>query len=197
MMGLLRCCQHFVDYTYPHSLYEGGIEGEGIVKKLRPLCPNAVRKGWPCNLMNAYNRQNILASLNSGFKSYPSCSLPADGQHRANGKRYSTWVDVDHAMENNRPVSTVVLGSAASWQCHVLVHMFGVTYSKAININQLVEPVIDDVGFVYHGVTFENEKKLYGKTKKRNVLHPYVASLGQRRISSLLSFGQGLEIRPV
>jgi hypothetical protein len=186
-----------VDYTYPHSLYEGGIEGEGIVKKLRPLCPNAVRKGWPCNLMNAYNRQNILASLNSGFKSYPSCSLPADGQHRANGKRYSTWVDVDHAMENNRHVSTVVLGSAASWQCHVLVHMFGVTYSKAVNINQLVEPVIDDVGFVYHGITFENEKKLYGKTKKRNVLHPYVASLGQRRISSLLSFGQGLEIRPV
>jgi hypothetical protein len=63
MMGLLRCCQHFVDYTYPHSLYEGGIEGEGMVKELRPLCPNAVRKGWPCNLMNAYNRQNILASL--------------------------------------------------------------------------------------------------------------------------------------
>jgi hypothetical protein len=34
-----------VDYTYLHSLYEGGIEGEGMVKELRPLCPNAVRKG--------------------------------------------------------------------------------------------------------------------------------------------------------
>jgi hypothetical protein len=45
MMGLLRCRQHFVDYTYLHSLYEGGIEGEGMVKELRPLCPNAVRKG--------------------------------------------------------------------------------------------------------------------------------------------------------
>jgi hypothetical protein len=102
MMGLLRCRQHFVDfYTYPHSLYEGGIEGKGMVKELRPLCPNTVRKGWPCNLMNAYNQQNILASLTSGFESYPRCSLPTDGQHRANGKQYSTWVDVDHAMENN------------------------------------------------------------------------------------------------
>jgi hypothetical protein len=165
MMGLLRCRQHFVDYTYPHSLYEGGIEGEGMVKELRPLCPNAVRKGWPCNLMNAYNRQNILASLTSGFKSYPSCSLPTDGQHIANGKRYSTWVDVDHAIENNRSVSIVVLGSATSWQCHVLVRMFGVTYLVAISIDQLVEPVIDDVGFVYHGVTFENEKKVYDETK--------------------------------
>jgi hypothetical protein len=165
MMGLLRCRQHFVDYTYPHSLYKGGIEGKGMVKELRPLCPNAVWKGWPCNLMNAYNRQNILASLTSGFESYPSCSLPTDGQHRANGKRYSTWVDVDHAMENNRPLSIVVLGSATAWQCHVLVHMFRITHSVAISIDHLVEPVIDDVGFVYHGVTFENEKKVYDETK--------------------------------
>ena len=164
MMGLIRCCQHFVDYAYPHSLYEGGIEGEGMVKELRPLCPNAVRKGWPCNLMKAYNRQNILASLTCGFESYPRCSLPTDGQHRANGKRYSTWVDVEHAMKNHRPVSIVVLGSVMSWQCHVLVHMFGVTYSVAISIDQLVEPVIDDVGFVYHGVIFENERKVYDKT---------------------------------
>jgi hypothetical protein len=68
-------------------------------------------------------------------------------------------------MENNRHVLIVVLGTATAWRCHVLVHMFRVTYSKAININHLVEPVIDDVGFVYHGVTFENEKKVYDETK--------------------------------
>ena len=42
MLGLLRCRQHYKDYAYLHSLYEGGIEGEGMVKELRPLCPNAV-----------------------------------------------------------------------------------------------------------------------------------------------------------
>jgi hypothetical protein len=153
-----------VDYTYPHSLYEGDIDGEGMVKELRPLCPNVLRKGWSLNLMNAYNRQNILASLTIGFKSYLSCSLPADGQHKANGKQYSTWVDVDHAMENTCPVSIVVLGTPTAWQCHFLVHMFRLTYSKAIIVNHLVEPVIDDVGFVYHGFTFENEKKVYGSS---------------------------------
>jgi hypothetical protein len=45
MLGQPRCRQHFLDYSYPHSLYEGGIEGEGMVKELRPLCPNAVRAG--------------------------------------------------------------------------------------------------------------------------------------------------------
>jgi hypothetical protein len=34
----------------------------------------------------------------------------------------------------------------------------------AISIDQLVRPVVDDVGFVYHGVTFENEKKVYDET---------------------------------
>jgi hypothetical protein len=43
--------------------------------------------------------------------------------------------------------------------------MFGVTYSVAISIDQLVEPVIDDVVFLHHGVTFENKKKVYDETK--------------------------------
>jgi hypothetical protein len=77
MMGLLRCRQHFIDYTYPHLLYEGGIEGEGMVKELWPLCPNAVRNGWPLNMMNAYNRQNILSSLTSGFQNpFPVAVYP-------------------------------------------------------------------------------------------------------------------------
>ena len=90
ILGLLRCRQHFVDYTYPHSLYEGGIEGEGMVKDLRPLCPNAVRAGWPLNLINDYNRQNILTSLRDGFDFSSPSTLPHDGQHQANGKRYSS-----------------------------------------------------------------------------------------------------------
>jgi hypothetical protein len=49
---------------------------------------------------------------------------------------------------------------------YVLVHMFGVTYSVAISIDQLVEPVIDDVGFLYHRVTFENKKKVNDETNR-------------------------------
>jgi hypothetical protein len=77
MLGLLRCHQHFLDYTYTHSLYEGGIKEEGMVKELRPLCRNAVRAGWPINLMNAYNRQNILGSLSGGFESCTSVESTA------------------------------------------------------------------------------------------------------------------------
>ena len=76
ILGLLRCRQHFMDYIYIHSLYEGGIEGEGMVKELRPLCPNAVKSRWALNLMNAYNRQNILTSLATRLTDTPEPTVP-------------------------------------------------------------------------------------------------------------------------
>jgi hypothetical protein len=128
MLGVLRCRQHFLAYRYPHSLYEGGIEGEGMVKELRPLCLNAVHAGWPLNLMKAYNRKDIVESLSSGFESIPTVGLGTSHQHDANGKRYLSWVDVDHVILNRGPLSIVVLGSDDAWQCYVLVHMFCVSW---------------------------------------------------------------------
>jgi hypothetical protein len=51
----------------------------------------------------------------------------------ANGKRYLPWADVDHVILNRGPLSIVVLGSDKAWQCYVLVHMFGVSYSRKNN----------------------------------------------------------------
>ncbi len=109
LLGLLRCHKHFTDYTLPHSLYEGGIEGEGMVKMLRPLCPNAVRAGWPLCLMDAYNRQNILSSLTSGFETSNTASSPSSYQHDSNAKKYKSWANVGHAFDNRLPLSLVVL----------------------------------------------------------------------------------------
>jgi hypothetical protein len=125
-----------------------------------------VRAGWPLNLMNAYNRQNILSSLTSGFQSSLSPTPQTDAQHQANGKRYSSWADVDFAIQNDHPLSIVILGTKLTCQCHVLVHTFRVTYSKAIQISQLQEPVIDDSGFVYHSITLGVKKEQFDTTKR-------------------------------
>ncbi len=162
LLGLLRCRQHFIDYTYPHSLYEGGIEGEGMVKELRPLCPNAVRAGWPLlNLMNAYNRQNSLASLTKGFQSLTHVDAPTARQHAANGKRYPSWADVEYAMKQHTALSMVVLGDGSCLECHILVHMFRVTYCRRVVIH-CQAPMIDDCGFVFHQISLEhNEMRIY------------------------------------
>jgi hypothetical protein len=165
MLGLLRCRQHFLDYTYPHSLYEGGIEGEGMVKELRSLCPNAVRAGWPINLMNAYNRQNILGSLSGGFESRSTGESTAAAQHDANGSLYSSLADEEHALENKSPLSIVVLGTELASKCHVLVHMFQVTYTREILIGDISSPTIDEDRSVYHTNSLAEHKSEYNRTK--------------------------------
>ncbi len=54
----------------------------------------------------------------------------------------------------------VVLGTASSWTCYVLVHMFRVTYSRAVLISDAT-PFVDVDGFVYHTITLEDEKTTY------------------------------------
>jgi hypothetical protein len=161
MLGLLRCRQHFIDYTYPHSLYEGGIEGKGMVKELRPLCPNAVRIGWPLNLIDAYNRQNILASLTNGFQQHTAGAVPTNAyQQESNAKRYTSWSDVRHAWNNHHPLSIIVLGSEAAWTLHVRVHMFQVDYLKEIIILS-TRPLNDPSGYVYHNMVLAEEETLF------------------------------------
>jgi hypothetical protein len=106
-----------------------------------------VRAGWPLNLMNAYNRKNIVERTSSGFESVPTVGLQTSNQHDANGKRYLSWADVDHVILNRGPLSIVVLRSDEAWQCYVLVHMFRVSYSRKM------KPEVDEEGFVYHEIT--------------------------------------------
>jgi hypothetical protein len=164
LLGLLRCHKHFTDYTLPHSLYEGGIEGEGMVKMLRPLCPNAVRAGWPLCLMDAYNRQNILSSLTSGFETSNTASSPCSYQHDSNVKKYKSWADVGHAFDNRLPLSLVVLGTRTSWTCHIMMRMFQVYYTKQVIIHDTIAPLIDLHGYVYHTVSLDQDDCVYDNT---------------------------------
>ena len=62
-LGLLRCRDHFVQYRQFANLYEGGQEGEGIVKVLRALCAKGVTHNWSFNLLTTYSRFNALDVL--------------------------------------------------------------------------------------------------------------------------------------
>ena len=52
--------QHFVLFRHVRSLYEGHINGEGMVRVLRPLCPRGVKTGWSIQLLKRFYRQQIL-----------------------------------------------------------------------------------------------------------------------------------------
>jgi hypothetical protein len=110
--------------------------------------------------MKAYNRQNSLASLTSSFQSLTHIYEPTAWQQKANGKHYSSWADVEHRLKNQSPLSMVVLSAGTFWDCHILVHIFRVTYTRRIMISHTV-PMIDDRGFVFHTITLANDTQVY------------------------------------
>jgi hypothetical protein len=56
ILGLLHVPEHFIRHRHFQNQYEGGSIGEGIVKDLRKLCPNAVRNAWSRNMMKNFYR---------------------------------------------------------------------------------------------------------------------------------------------
>ena len=75
-VGLLRCCEHFRRYRHVGNLYEGGLEGEGIVKILRALTSRGVTPGWPINLLTKYGRTEALNCLMGYLETSSNESTP-------------------------------------------------------------------------------------------------------------------------
>ena len=55
-LGLIRCCDVFSSFQLVKNLHEGGAMGEGVVKRLREMCPHVARDNWSANLVSAFYR---------------------------------------------------------------------------------------------------------------------------------------------
>ena len=63
ILGLLHVPGHFLRNNLLRNLYEGGDIGEGMVKKLRKLCPSGVRDGWSKNMLISFYRKRQMGAL--------------------------------------------------------------------------------------------------------------------------------------
>ena len=118
LLGLLRVPEHFTRHRHFRNQYEGGSIGEGVVKHLRRLCPNAVRDGWSRNLLKSYYRNQSLDALcqeaQSGWPSWNflsssnASSGDLDKYQLQKFRRYRQLVDVKSEMLAGYPVSVVV-----------------------------------------------------------------------------------------
>jgi hypothetical protein len=140
-----------------------------------------------------------LDKFDSRLRVHPVSQFTSEcmGNTRLTESDIQSWADVDYALTHDSPLSIVVIGSSSSWTCHVLVHMFRVTYSKVLRIGELEDALNDNDGYVYHTVVLDDEIKVHDtrRNKTSGLLRSRVAQKKRRRICSLLFFGQGLEVR--
>ena len=118
LLGLLRVPEHFLRHRHFRNQYEGGSIGEGSVKYLRRLCPNAVRDGWSRNLLLRFYRNQSLDALCeeaqsgwpqwTGFLSSSASTGLLDKYHLQKFRRYRELVDVKSNMLGGYPLSVIV-----------------------------------------------------------------------------------------
>ena len=118
MMGLLRVPEHFLRHRHFRNQYEGGTIGEGIVKYLRSLCPNAVRDGWSWNLLKRFYRNQSIQALcieaKKEWMSFENFQMPVVVQSylteydQKKFRRYRKLEDVIVDFEKGYLISVVV-----------------------------------------------------------------------------------------
>jgi hypothetical protein len=133
LLGLLRVPEHFIRHRHLRNQYEGGRIGEGMVKELRQICPNAIRDGWSRNMIkNFYRDQSLdglcheaqtewLYSKSCGMLDLARCRLPSEltASQLRKFKRYREIKDVSVYIRKGYPVSVVVYKSCAGTGLHV------------------------------------------------------------------------------
>ena len=135
LLGLLRVPEHFSRHRHFRNQYEGGPIGEGAVKHLRRLCPNAVRDGWSRNLLKKFYRNQSLDALCdealSEWDSWKIFSEPVlspkllSKYEQQKFRRYRCTTEVESNMRSGYPISAVVYKSSADGSLQIAFAMFG------------------------------------------------------------------------
>lgn len=120
MLGLLRAPNHFLRHELVRNLHEGGLQGEGIVKILRKLCPTGIRPGWSLNLNDSFYRMNAVDTLRREIRMKkandtkiplqedipnPNCMTEYDNRKFS---RYKSKCYVEHFLMRGVPLSVVI-----------------------------------------------------------------------------------------
>jgi hypothetical protein len=62
-LSIPHAIQLMTTYCSTRNIQEGGVDGEGIVKILRPLTPRGLEQHFAWNLMNTYQRDQQLSNF--------------------------------------------------------------------------------------------------------------------------------------
>ena len=171
MLSLLRSATHFKDYGNLLCLHEGNIEGEGLVKPMRKLCPGTAGPTWQCNLLNNFARQKVLRGLPDAYDqgedlvwptSVPNVREPISA---ASFNRYSTPIDVLHKLVHSQPVDVIILGNKLLWQVGVVVCNAKCWYFREV-VFEKKKPRVDKHGLTYHGVFLSESERLVKPSDK-------------------------------
>lgn len=166
LLGLLRTTEHFSIVRNVRSLHEGGMMGEGIVKKLRPFLTHGLKADWPVNMHDHVFRTEARDFLDSCLRN----KTPSEAYHFTKFQRYKSIDNVIEKMVEGNCLSLLVFRDTTNDQTSREpsgVH-FGVivatnnhtwTYHQCLPTLDHTTVYKDPVGYSYFDVTLQQQSK--------------------------------------
>jgi len=171
LLGILRAPEHFDDFYWIRSLYEGADMGEGIIKTLRPLCPTGIREGWALNMINNYYKKKVMSHLITSCHPEESdtCSVLEDSIDETSFVRYGSKCSIRNNIQKQSVLSvlffvdnitkTNVIGS--------MILQIQTWFFCVINVLEIDNCVQDEFGYSYFQIELtEIEHEIKNRKKK-------------------------------
>ena len=168
-MGLLRVCESFLHFKHVRNLYKGGVIGEGVVKKLRPLVAKGVHNKWATNLLLAFYRQTTLDLLIAEIEDHNNAPKPCPLGKEVEAskfKRYTTTAEINYIIEKGHPLPILLYGSTINWKAGVIMVAQNRWYFKQLVFFNNENVVIDIYGLAYFQIEFAITEMFLGKVNE-------------------------------
>lgn len=174
-VSLLRTSQHFDRYGLVRNLHEGGVEGEGAVKVLRPLFPKCPKDGWQSRFVSKCQRERSLqymvdyvdncSETNSQFLG--SSAIRSTRQDRTTDasagviptyryRRYKSSHQVRYLMDRCIPVSLLSFGSMSESVMGAVISVGTRKYLSKLVQADTIPRFVDEFGFHYFEIEPDN-----------------------------------------
>jgi hypothetical protein len=137
-ISLPRAVRLLRTYGSARNIQEGGMDGEGIVKMLRPLPPRGLKAHFARNLINAFHRDQQLGELCAEVGS----QLTAVDQNTT--QQNIVIQDMINKVEQDLDASEDAMESSVAPDLEDESETLGTLYSRVNNVTTINDTVEDD-----------------------------------------------------
>ena len=164
-VSLLRTCEHFRKYGLVRHLHEGGPEGEGMVKQLRPMFAKSSRSGWSGRFLARYSREKVLEYMTdfasrqiNGDVDEPllQSKTAEDALPDYRFRRYRSCEEIRFLLEIGKPISVLTFGLGDVWIFGAVIVVGLSRYLVSFYLPDTAS-TIDEQGFCYFPITIDEE----------------------------------------
>eukprot|EP00980_Cylindrotheca_fusiformis_P020369 scaffold7402_cov78-Cylindrotheca_fusiformis.AAC.2 len=125
LLGLLCTPSHFEHVPQVRSLHEGGVLGEGMVKRLREYLQHGLKENWAVPMHQRVMRDESLSFLRAALMPLEDLPRQSESYHGTKFRRYQSLADAQEILDLGHCLSLLVYRSMTTSSIYLGIILLG------------------------------------------------------------------------